>query len=132
MKKYSFVIVVEIVKKKIQYCCNAIYYFRLRFRRDFRLVVRCFSDRPTDNDGKIPDETIKNERSKKPGTTSQSDSEKATEKIQELLKSMMSGPKFDESEYRAKFTTAPDINRRRKQKDEIEIKTEKIGILLNK
>lgn len=44
----------------------------------------------------------------------------------------MSGPKFDESEYRAKFTTAPDINRRRKQKDEIEIKTEKIGILLNK
>lgn len=99
---------------------------RLRFRHDFRHVVRRLSDIPKDTDTKVLDEPVKNEKTKKLRTTSQGDSESATEKIQELLKSMMSGPKFDESEYREKFATAPEITRRRKQKDEIEVKTEKI------
>lgn len=40
---------------------------------------------------------------------------------------MLSEPKIKESEYKEKFTTAPNIPKRRKQKDEIEVKTEKIG-----
>ncbi|KAM3967515.1 mitochondrial ribosomal protein S31 [Aphomia sociella] len=90
---------------------------RLRFKRDFRLIVRCLSDKPSDGDEKFPE--IKTNPEKK--------SDSNTEKIQELLKLMMSEPKISESEYREKFVTAPEIQRKRKQKaDEIEVKTEKI------
>ncbi|KAH9628373.1 hypothetical protein HF086_015903 [Spodoptera exigua] len=91
---------------------------RLRFRRDFRLIVRCLSDKPSDGDGKVP------ESKEKPAVTQKS-SENATEKIQELLKLMLAEPKIKESEYKDKFATAPVIQRRKKG-DEIEVKTEKI------
>lgn len=41
---------------------------------------------------------------------------------------MATEPKIKESDYKDKFATAPDIPRRHKQKDEIEIKTQKIGM----
>ncbi|XP_035452973.2 28S ribosomal protein S31, mitochondrial [Spodoptera frugiperda] len=91
---------------------------RLRFRRDFRVIVRCLSDKPSDGDGKAP------ESKSKPAVTQKS-SENATEKIQELLKLMLAEPKIKESEYKDKFATAPVIQRRKKG-DEIEVKTEKI------
>lgn len=90
---------------------------RLKFRKDLRVIARCLSDKSKDNDGKpqvIQDakkKTVKNDP--------------ATEKIQELLKSMMAPPKISEAEYREKFATSPDT-RRSKQADEIEVKTEKI------
>lgn len=54
-------------------------------------------------------------------------SDNATEKIQELLKLMMAEPTIKESEYKDKFATAPVIQRKKKA-DEIEVKTEKIGM----
>ncbi|XP_030022148.1 28S ribosomal protein S31, mitochondrial [Manduca sexta] len=90
---------------------------RLRLKRDFRVIIRYFSDKPTDN-GKTPEISPKSqEQSNKKDV--------ATEKIQELLKSMMAQPTIDEAEYREKFATAPGRPRRPKD-DEIEVKTEKI------
>ncbi|XP_075976390.1 mitochondrial ribosomal protein S31 [Anticarsia gemmatalis] len=93
---------------------------RFRFRRDFRVIARYFSDKPSDNDGKAPEAAPKAPEPQKKA------SESSTEKIQELLKLMMSEPKIKESEYKDKFTTAPNVPRRRKQKDVIEVKTEQI------
>ncbi|KOB69105.1 Mitochondrial ribosomal protein S31, partial [Operophtera brumata] len=89
----------------------------LRFRRDFRLFVRCLSDKPTD-DGKVPEIEAKDT------TAVKKSSENATEKIQELLRSMLAAPTITEKEYAQKFATAPDP--RRKNKDVLETKTEKI------
>lgn len=91
---------------------------RLRFRRDFRLIVRCLSDKPSDSDGKVPEVQPK-------AAEPQKSSDNATEKIQELLKLMMAEPKIKESEYKDKFATAPVVQRKKKG-DEIEIKTEQI------
>lgn len=45
---------------------------------------------------------------------------------------MMIESKIKESEYRERFASAPDIPRRRKQRaDEIEVKTEKIGMYVH-
>ncbi|KAJ8735815.1 hypothetical protein PYW07_007435 [Mythimna separata] len=91
---------------------------RLRFKRDFRLIVRCLADKPSDGDGKIPE-------SKPKPAEPQKSSDNATERIQELLKLMMAEPKIKESEYKDKFASAPVIQRK-KRSDEIEVKTEKI------
>ncbi|XP_060805397.1 small ribosomal subunit protein mS31 [Amyelois transitella] len=92
---------------------------RFRLRRDFRIVSRYFSDKSDS------DENISQINKKSQDVNKKKDEN--TEKIQELLKSMMAQPKISESEYREKFATAPDIPRRRKQRpDEIEVKTEKI------
>ncbi|KAJ8736082.1 hypothetical protein PYW08_006738 [Mythimna loreyi] len=91
---------------------------RLRFRRDFRLIVRCLADKPSDSDGKAPE-------SKAKPAEPQKSSDNATEKIQELLKLMMAEPKIKESEYKDKFASAPVIQRKKKS-DEIEVKTEQI------
>lgn len=99
---------------------NNYFYYRLRYKRDFRLFVRCLSDKPTD-DGKVP------EIEAKQPTAAKKSSENATEKIQELLKSMLAAPKISEKEYAQKFATAPDP--RRKNKDMLGAKTEKIGKL---
>lgn len=97
--------------------------FRLKFRTDFRLFTRCLSDKSFDNDGKMSDIKVKDEE-----TSSKKDkSSEAKEKIQELLKSMLAEPKISESEYRAKFSTAPDLSHRRKKKDELDVKIENIG-----
>ncbi|XP_072939952.1 uncharacterized protein mRpS31 [Epargyreus clarus] len=90
---------------------------RLRFKRDFKLFVRCLSEKPPENDGKIP------EKKDLKATTEKTDSH--TEKIQALLKSMLAEPKISETEYREKFTTAPERPRKLKS-DKIEVKTEKI------
>lgn len=82
--------------------------------------MRGFADKPTD-DGKAPEIQAKEQ------TKDKKTSDNATEKIQELLKSMMAEPKISETEYRQKFATAPEVPRRRKQKDEISVKMEKIG-----
>ncbi|KAJ2948033.1 hypothetical protein O0L34_g9831 [Tuta absoluta] len=100
---------------------------RLRFKRDFRLVVRCLSDKPSDSDGNPTDTDQK--------TTSVAEKKAAdsTEKIQQLLKSMMTAqPKISESEYEKKFTVAKDRRRKEKADDEIERKTEKIEESLTK
>ncbi|CAH2050805.1 unnamed protein product, partial [Iphiclides podalirius] len=87
---------------------------RLKFRGDLKLFVRCLSEKPPEKDGNPPnlkpmDENVQTETSK---------SESSTEKIQELLKSMMAAPKINETEYKEKFTTAPEIPRQKKQKAE--------------
>lgn len=41
---------------------------------------------------------------------------------------MMIESKIKDSEYRERFASAPDLPRRRKREDEIEVKTEKIGM----
>ncbi|XP_059051129.1 small ribosomal subunit protein mS31 [Achroia grisella] len=90
---------------------------RFRFKRDFKFITRCLSDKPIDGEDKTPE--IKANPEKKTDSN--------TEKIQELLKLMMAEPKISESEYREKFATAPDVLKNRKQKtDVIEAKTEKI------
>lgn len=94
--------------------------FRLRCKRDFRIILRCFSEKPTD-DGKLPETQPKHQEEKNKISTN------ATEKIQELLKSMMAEPKISEAEYRERFATAPDIPKRQKQEDEISVKMEKMG-----
>lgn len=86
-----------------------------------RVIARCLCDKGSNDDGKIPE--IKPKSDAEPQNKS---SQSSTEKIQELLKLMMAEPKIKESDYKDMFTTAPDIPRRRKQKDEIEVKTEKI------
>ncbi|CAH0592840.1 unnamed protein product [Chrysodeixis includens] len=92
---------------------------RLRFRKDLRPMVRYLADKPSDNDGKVPE-------SEPVAKTPQKTSDKAsTEKIQELLKLMMAEPKIKESDYKHQFATAPVIPRRRKR-DEVEVTTEKI------
>lgn len=89
-------------------------------KRDFRCFVRYFSDKLSDNDGNAPEN--------KADATDKRKRMSDTEKIQELLKKMMTEPKISEQEYTEKFATAPEIPRRRKQDlDEIEVKTEKIG-----
>lgn len=87
---------------------------RLRFRRDFRLIVRSLSDKPDDD--KVP-----NIKPKEPAASKKS-SENATEKIQQLLKSMLAEPKISEKEYAEKFATAPDPRRKKEVK-----KIENIG-----
>lgn len=99
--------------------------FRFRLRRDFRLIARCLSDKPSDSDGKAPENKIKD-------TSSSENKEKraseSTEKIQALLKLMLEKPKVSQQEYEEQFTVAAERPRRRKQRsDEIEVKTEKIG-----
>ncbi|XP_049882985.1 28S ribosomal protein S31, mitochondrial [Pectinophora gossypiella] len=98
---------------------------RLRFRRDFRLVARCLSDKPSD-DGKPP------KPENQPKTPEAQKKATDTEKIQQLLKSMLTAkPVISDDEYSKKFTVAPE--RKRKQKpDEIERKTEKIEESLTK
>ncbi|KAL0901214.1 hypothetical protein ABMA27_006516 [Loxostege sticticalis] len=92
---------------------------RLRFgKRDFRLITRCLSDKPSDNDGKSPEN--------KPEVQAPKKISSETEKIQELLKKMLAEPKISEKEYREKFATAPEARRRKPKADEIEVKTEKI------
>lgn len=103
----------------MKFSTNAsIIYYRFRFRRDFRIIARFFSDK-SDGDGK-PTEA----KAEAPDTKKKNDSN--TEKIQELLKLMMAEPKISEEEYRKKFATAPDIPRRKKS-DDVEVKKEKIG-----
>lgn len=98
--------------------------FRFRFRRNFRLIARCLSDKPSDSDGKTPESKIK-------GTNIEKKEKKAsesTEKIQSLLKMMLEKPKLSQQEYEEQFTVAAVKPRRRKQRDdEIEVKTERIG-----
>lgn len=77
------------------------------------------SDKPSDNDGKVPEVKPNAEEPQK-------SSDNATEKIQELLKLMMAEPKIKESEYKDNFARAPVIQRKKKG-DEIEVKTEQIG-----
>ncbi|XP_063826827.1 small ribosomal subunit protein mS31 [Ostrinia nubilalis] len=93
---------------------------RLRLgKRDFRLITRFLSDKPSDNDGKAPENKPEEQETKKISSE--------TEKIQELLKKMLAEPKISEKEYREKFATAPEIPRWRKPKaDEIEVTSEKI------
>ncbi|XP_061709365.1 small ribosomal subunit protein mS31 [Cydia pomonella] len=92
---------------------------RLRFKRDFRVILRCLSDKPSDGDGKKPEQQSNSVAKKEKQTDS------STDKIQALLKSMMSEPLSKEVEYRANFASAPDVRRQRKN-DEIEVKEEKI------
>ncbi|XP_021185601.3 small ribosomal subunit protein mS31 [Helicoverpa armigera] len=90
---------------------------RLRFRKDFRLIVRCLADKPSDGDGKALE-------SKAAPAKPQKSSDNATEKIQELLKLMLAEPKIKESEYK-QFATAPTIERRKKG-DGTQVTKEKI------
>lgn len=96
------------------------YIFRLRIKRDFKYFIRCLSDKPPDHDTKIPE--IKSKEQKQEDTKSES----STEKIQALLKSMLAEPKITESEYREKFTTAPDRPKKPKR-DAVEVEMAKIG-----
>ncbi|KAI8438890.1 hypothetical protein MSG28_011223 [Choristoneura fumiferana] len=52
---------------------------RLRFKRDFRLIVRCLSDKPSEGDGKLPETQKKIKDNEK-------ETESSTDKIQALLK----------------------------------------------
>ncbi|CAK1602379.1 unnamed protein product [Parnassius mnemosyne] len=101
---------------------------RLRLKRDFKLFVRCLSEKPPESEGNsINLQTKDQEEQKKNAKDTQ------TEKIQALLKSMMTAPKINESEYRQKFATAPEIPRKRKQKtDGIEETTQNIEQNLTK
>ncbi|XP_026319337.1 28S ribosomal protein S31, mitochondrial [Hyposmocoma kahamanoa] len=97
---------------------------RFRFRRDFRLIARSLSDKPSGSDERAPESKIKetNTSVKKEKKASES-----TEKIQALLKMMLEKPKISQQEYEDQFTVAPERPRRHKQlADEIEVKTEKI------
>ncbi|XP_014368746.2 28S ribosomal protein S31, mitochondrial [Papilio machaon] len=99
---------------------------RLKFKRDFRLIVRCLSETPPEKDGKVPNIEKKDDK-----VQNKSNSENPTEKIQALLKSMMAAPKISESEYKEKFTVAPE--RKRKPKgDDVEKNTQKIEETLTK
>lgn len=100
-------------------------FFRFRISRDFRLIARCLSDKPSNSDGKAPESKIKDANT--PDTKEKKASE-STEKIQALLKMMLEKPKITLQEYEEEFTVASEKPRRRKQRtDEIEVKTEKIG-----
>ncbi|VVC95229.1 unnamed protein product [Leptidea sinapis] len=88
---------------------------RLRFRHEIRLAVRCLSDKPPENDGKIPEVKIKSK---------EKNDDTSTDKIQSLLKSMMIEPKLSQKEYAEKFTLAPE--RKKREPGELEVKTEKI------
>lgn len=79
--------------------------------------MRCLSD-------KLADDGISKENKAKEAPTTKKSSDNATEKIQELLKSMLAEPKISEKEYAEKFTTAPD---HRRKKNVLETKSEKIG-----
>ncbi|XP_046959317.1 28S ribosomal protein S31, mitochondrial [Vanessa cardui] len=93
---------------------------RLRIKRDLKYFVRCLADKPpSDHDGKISE--IKTKDSKEQNKSTES----STEKIQALLKLMMSEPKISESEYREKFATAPERQKKPKP-DVLEVKMEKI------
>lgn len=103
--------------------------FRFRFRRNFRLIARCLSDKPSDSDGKAPENTIKEKKTK---DTKDKKASESTEKIQALLKMMLEKPKISQQEYEEEFTVAAERPKRRKQRpDEIEVKTEKIGNCIN-
>ncbi|XP_068626748.1 small ribosomal subunit protein mS31 [Battus philenor] len=102
---------------------------RLRFKRNFKVFVRYVSEKPPEDDKQLLENKVKDDKAqnKNPDTASQ------TEKIQALLKSMMSAPKISENEYRAKFTTASEIPKKPKLvDDEIERKSEKIEHTLTK
>ncbi|CAG9581762.1 unnamed protein product [Danaus chrysippus] len=90
---------------------------RLRIRQDFKYFMRCLSDKVPEHDAGIPEIKTKNAKDQKKSSD-------ATDKIQSLLKSMMAEPKISDSEYRERFTTAPE--RRKKQKADEEVKIEKI------
>ncbi|XP_023949761.1 28S ribosomal protein S31, mitochondrial [Bicyclus anynana] len=93
---------------------------RLRIRRDIKFFVRCLSDKPPEHDAKMPEVKAKDPKDEK-----KDGAESSTEKIQALLKLMMAEPQISDSEYRERFTTAPE--RPKKQKpDVIEVKMEKI------
>ncbi|KPI95103.1 28S ribosomal protein S31, mitochondrial [Papilio xuthus] len=95
---------------------------QLKFKRDFRLIVRCLSEKPPEKDGKVPNVEDKNDK-----VQNKSNSENPTEKIQALLKSIMAAPKISEK----KLTVAPE----RKQKpkvDDTERNTQKIEENLTK
>lgn len=91
-------------------------------RRDFRIIARFLADKPSDSDGKAPELKPKAKEPQKAADSS-------TEKIQELLKLMMAEPKIKESEYKEKFVTAPQIDRKRRT-EKVEVTTEKIGLVL--
>lgn len=92
---------------------------RLRIKRDLKYFVRCLSEKPPpDQDGKTPEVKARESKEKKA-------SESSTEKIQALLKMMMTEPKISDSEYREKFTTAPERQKKHKP-DVLEVKMEKI------
>ncbi|XP_041975837.1 28S ribosomal protein S31, mitochondrial [Aricia agestis] len=90
---------------------------RLRVKPRLSYYIRCVSDKPPAKDGELP-----NTEPEKPKDDKNFKS--STEKIQNLLKSMLEKPVISENEYRDKFTTAPE--RKRKQSDIIHAKTEKI------
>ncbi|CAG9796363.1 unnamed protein product [Diatraea saccharalis] len=91
------------------------------FRRDFRIFIRCLSDQASDNNGQPPESKAVGKNVEKKNL------DKNTEKIQELLKQMLTPPKISEKEYSEKFATAPERPSKRKlASDEIEMKIEKI------
>ncbi|XP_050348963.1 28S ribosomal protein S31, mitochondrial [Nymphalis io] len=93
---------------------------RLRIKRDIKYFVRCLSDKPpSGHDGNKSE--IKTKDSKEQNKSN----EDSTAKIQALLKLMMSEPKISESEYRERFATAPERQKKRKP-DVLEVKMEKI------
>ncbi|KAJ0182315.1 hypothetical protein K1T71_001684 [Dendrolimus kikuchii] len=114
-REHNRTLIVELLIKPLKTMLT-----RLKFRNDFRLFTRCLSDKPFDNDGKVPEVKSQDEEKRNKA------SDASKEKIQELLKSMLAEPKISESEYRAKFSSAPDLSQRRKKKDELEVKTETI------
>ncbi|XP_034837684.1 small ribosomal subunit protein mS31 [Maniola hyperantus] len=94
---------------------------RLRIKREVKLFVRCLSDKPPEHEAKMPEIKQKDQKDEK----KEAGTESSTEKIQALLKLMMAEPKMSDSEYREKFTTAPERPKRPKP-DVIEVKMEKI------
>ncbi|CAH2102163.1 unnamed protein product [Euphydryas editha] len=82
--------------------------------------MRCLSDKPpSDQDAKTTEGKARDRKEEKKA------SESSTEKIQALLKMMMTEPKISDSEYREKFTTAPERQKKRTP-DVLEVKMEKI------
>ncbi|XP_039756707.1 28S ribosomal protein S31, mitochondrial isoform X2 [Pararge aegeria] len=93
----------------------------LRIKRDIKFFVRCLSDKPPEHDSKMPEIKSRDKKDEKKDT----DTESSTEKIQALLKLMLADPKISDSEYRERFTTAPERPKRQKP-DVLEVKMEKI------
>ncbi|KAL4716824.1 hypothetical protein ACJJTC_012635 [Scirpophaga incertulas] len=90
-------------------------------KTNFRFIVRFFSDKSSENDGKCSDSKTN------PKDMKQRSSDSSKEKIQDLLKLMLSESKISEKEYRDKFVTAPEKPPKvKKESGVIETKTEKI------
>ncbi|CAK1540275.1 unnamed protein product [Leptosia nina] len=89
---------------------------KLRYKqREIRVFVRLLSEKPPENDNKMPEIKRRN---------SEQNDDASKEKIQELLKKMMMAPKISQQEYEEKFTLAPE--RKIPEPGEYEVKTEKI------